>query len=161
MKKARERTGALFIPVEALWVAATFGMVTLQILTANGMRIGELLQLRANPECIIPVTVPAPPDATDQTPQVHWSVRAIPKGRRVSSAYYLDDEHLRLLALIKLLLCEHYTIDPKTGEDLPIVEMKGSNRHRFFGPDRYLFQYVNACVILRPNNFDPPVIQTP
>jgi hypothetical protein len=39
MKSAREHTGALFIPVEPLYVAALFGMVALHILTANGMRI--------------------------------------------------------------------------------------------------------------------------
>src|SRR5258708_19006591 len=48
MKSAREHTGALFIPVEPLYVAALFRMVALHILTANGMRIGELQQLRAN-----------------------------------------------------------------------------------------------------------------
>lgn len=75
-----------------------------------------------------------------KTPVVHWAVRAVPKGHRRPTTYYLDDEHLRLLSLIKLMLCEHYGIDLKAGGDLPVVAMRGKNAHRF-PPDRYLFQY--------------------
>ncbi len=140
VKYARERTGALFIPVESFCVAATFGMVALHIFTANGMRIGELLQLRASSECIVPMVIPPAPDAEDQKPTVHWAVRAVPKGHRTATTYYLDDEHLRLLSLIKLMLCEHYGVDLKAGGDLPAVAMRAKNAHRF-SPDRYFFQY--------------------
>jgi hypothetical protein len=140
IQEAKERTGAIFIPVEPFCVAATFGMVALHIFTANGMRIGEIQQLRASTECIVPMIIPAAPDAEDQSPVVHWAVRAIPKGHRTPKMYYLDDEHLRLLSLIKLMLCEHYGIDLKAGGDLPVVAMRGHNAHRF-PPDRYLFQY--------------------
>jgi hypothetical protein len=145
MRSAREHTGALFIPVESFFVAALFGMVALHILTANGMRIGELQQLRANSECIIPLAIPAPPEAADQSPTVHWAVRAVPKGHRTSTTYYFDNEHLRLLSLIKLMLCEHYGIDLSAGGDLPIVSIRGNNRHRF-QPDHYLFQYNSRCL---------------
>jgi hypothetical protein len=145
MSYAQEKTRALFIPVEPLWVAATFGMVAMQILTANGMRIGELQQLRASPEGIVAITLPSPPDAPDQASRVHWAVRAVPKGKREPATYYLDDEHLRLLVLVKRMLFEHYGIDPKAGSDLPIVPMRGNNHHRF-QPDRYLFQYNNVCL---------------
>jgi hypothetical protein len=139
-KSAQARTDTLFIPVESFYVAALFGMVGLQILTANGMRIGELLQLRANSEGILPITLPPSPAAPNQMPEIHWAVRVVPKGHRTPKTYYLDDEHLRLLSLIKLMLCEHYHLDPKAGGDVPIVPVQGNNRHRF-KPDRYLFQY--------------------
>jgi hypothetical protein len=137
---ARQQTGVIFIPVEPLYGAATFGMVALHIFTANGMRIGEILQLRASSECIVPMVIPPSPEASDQSPQVHWAVHAVPKGHRSAATYYLDDEHLRLLSLIKLMLCEHYDIDLKSGGDLPIVAMYARNKHRF-PPGRYLFQY--------------------
>jgi len=146
MKSAREHTGALFIPVEPLYGAALFGMVALHILTANGMRIGELQQLRANAEGIIPLVIPAAPSAEDQSPTVHWAVRAIPKGHRTPKTYYFDDEHLRLLSLIKLMLCEHYGISPTSGGDLPIVPIRGNNKHRF-PPDQYIFQYNSRCLL--------------
>ncbi len=145
MKSAREHTGALLIPVESFFVAALFGMVALHILTANGMRIGELMQLRATSECIVPLVLPAPPEATDQSPTVHWAVRAVPKGHRSPKTYYFDDEHLRLLSLIKLMLCEHYELDQSAGGDLPMVSIRGNNKHRF-PPDRYLFQYNHRCL---------------
>jgi len=140
VKYARERTGALFIPVESLYVAAIFGMVALHILTANGMRIGELLQLRASADSIVPIVISPSPDSEDQTPTVHWAVRAVPKGHRTATTYYLDDEHLRFLSLVKFMLCEHYHIDPKTGANLPLVALRGNNNHRF-PSDCYLFQY--------------------
>lgn len=140
-----KRLGTLFIPVEPFYAAAAFGLVALHILTSNGMRIGELQQLRASSECILPVVVSPPPEAEDQTPVMHWAVRAIPKGHRTVKTYYLDDEHLRLLSLIKLMLCEHYGIDAKAGGDLPIVAMDASHAHRF-PPDRYLFQYGHRCL---------------
>ena len=137
---ARERTGAVFIPVEPFFVAAIFGMVVLHIITANGMRIGELQQLRASADCIVPIVISPAPEAQDQKPMIHWAVRAIPKGHRTPATYYFDDEHLRLLSVIKRMLCEHYRIDLKSGGDLPVVAMRGVNKHRF-PPDRYLFQY--------------------
>ncbi len=140
MRNARERTGVIFIPVESFCVAATFGMVALHIFTANGMRIGELQQLRANSECIIPMVIPSAPDAENQAPTVHWAARAVPKGHRTPKTYYFDDEHLRLLSLIKLTLCEQYSINTQAGGDLPIVPFRGMNKHRF-QPDCYLFQY--------------------
>lgn len=139
-KMARAKTDTLFIPIEPFCVAATFGMVALQILTANGMRVGELQQIRASAECIIPIVLAAEPKAQDHSPTVHWAVRAIPKGHRQPATYYFDEEHLRLLSVLKLILCDHYGIDPKTGADLPVVRLRGNNKHRF-APDRYLFQY--------------------
>jgi hypothetical protein len=140
IKHARAKTGAYFIPVEPFFAAATFGMVALHILTANGMRIGELQQLRASADGIVPLVIPPAPDAENQAPTVHWAVRAVPKGHRTPKTYYFDDEHLRFLSLIKLMLCEHYQIDLKTGGDLPLVALRGNNSHRF-PPDHYLFQY--------------------
>jgi hypothetical protein len=145
MKSAREHTGTLLIPVESFFVAGLFGMVALHILTANGMRIGELMQLRANSDCIVPLVLPAAPEAADQSPTVHWAVRAVPKGHRSPKTYYFDDEHLRLLSLVKLMLCEHYGIDQSTGSDLPTVSIRGNNKHRF-PPDHYLFQYNHRCL---------------
>jgi len=146
MKSAREHTGALFIPVEPFYVAALFGMVALHILTANGRRSGELQQLRANSAGIMPLVIPTAPEASDQSPTVHWAVRGVPKGHRTPKTYYFDDEHLRLLSLIKLMLCEHYAIDLKNGGDLPVVFIRGNNKHRF-PPDQYLFQYNHRCLL--------------
>src|SRR5260370_32152318 len=117
-------------------------MVPLHMITANGMRIGEFQQLRANAECIVPIVSPPAPDAEDQTPTVTWAARAVPKGHRTPKTYYFDDEHLRLLSLVKLMLCEHYQIDPQTGGDLPAVALRGKNKHHF-PPAQDLFQYNN------------------
>ncbi len=138
----RRKIDITLIPIESLYVGATFGMVALFILTANGMRVGELLQIRASRDGIVPVTLAPPPDAEDQTPTIHWAVQAIPKGHHTTKTYFLDDEHLRLLSLIKVMLCEHYQIDSQTGAELPKVAIRGQTRHRVaLHPDHYLFQY--------------------
>lgn len=139
IRHARERAGAILIPIESFYIAATFGMVALHILTANGMRIAELLQVRASADCILPIILPPAPDAEDRTPTVHWEVRVVPKGHRTPKPYYFDNEHLRLLSLIKLMLCEQYGLDLKAGADLPVVSLRGYDAQRF-EPDRYLFQ---------------------
>jgi len=140
----REKVEITLVPIESLYVAATFGMVALYILTANGMRVGELLQIRASASGIVPITLAPPPDAEDQTPTIHWAVQAVPKGHRTPKTYYLDDEHLRLLSLIKLMLCQHYQTDPQAGGELPKVFLRGHNRHAFPNADHYLFQYNGA-----------------
>jgi integrase len=138
----REKVGMTFLPIESLYVAATFGVVALCILTANGMRVGELLQIRASADGIVPIVLTPDPSAEDQTPIVHWAVQAVPKGHRTPKTYYLDDEHLRFLSLLKLMLCNQYTIDSQTGSELPKVLLRGGNHHRFAPiPDQYLFQY--------------------
>lgn len=138
----REKVDITLLSIEPLWVAATFGLVALSILTANGMRVGELVQIRASAESIVPITLSPPPDAEDQTPIIHWAVQAVPKGHHTQKTYYLDDEHLRLLSLIKLMLCQHYQINPQTGGEIPRVILRGETRHRFApDPDSYLFQY--------------------
>jgi hypothetical protein len=137
----REKVDITLVPIEPLYAAATFGVVALTILTANGMRIGELLQIRASADGIVPMMLAPTPDAEDQTPTIHWTVQAVPKGHHTPKTYYLDDEHLRLLSLIKLMLCTHDNIDPQTGGDLPRVLLRGCG-HRFApAPDQYLFQY--------------------
>jgi hypothetical protein len=145
MRNVRERVGKILIPIESFYVAATFGMVALHILTANGMRIAELLQVRASSDCIVPIVLPPAPDAADQTPTIHWEVRAVPKGHRTPKPYYLDDEHLRLLSLVKFMLCEQYGIDPKVGGDLPVVQLRSYAALRF-KPDRYPFQYAHRAL---------------
>jgi hypothetical protein len=140
MENARRKLGTLFIPVEPFVAAAAIGMVSLHILTANGMRINELLQLRASTDCIVPLVIPPAPGMEDQAPAVHWEARVIPKGHSKPKPYYFDDEHLRLLSVLKLMLCERYGIDPQKGGDLPCVPFRGRDPHRFpVAP--YLFQY--------------------
>ncbi|HEU5379021.1 MAG TPA: hypothetical protein VFV38_26660 [Ktedonobacteraceae bacterium] len=142
LKSIQKRTSITLIPIESLYVAVTFGMVALCILTANGMRVGELLQIRASRDGIVPIQLPPSPDAEDQTPTIHWAIQAVPKGHHTPKTYFLDDEHLRLLSLIKLMLCEHYQMNPQTGAELPKVTIRGTNRHRFAShSDHYLFQY--------------------
>lgn len=140
---ARRRTGVIFLPLESLHLAATFGLVALHILTANGMRINELMQLRAAADCIVPLVLPAPGGVGE--PTVHWEARVIPKGQRAPQPYYFDDEHLRLLARVKALLGEHYGLDPRQGGELPVVPYRARDDlgHRF-PPDRYLFQYAGT-----------------
>lgn len=146
MRDFHKRTGAILVPVEPFYVAVTFGMVALHILTANGMRIAELQQLRASSECIVPLVLHPAPEAHNQTPTVHWEARVVPKGHRTPKPYYFDDEHLRLLSLVKFMLCEHYSIDLKTGGDLPVVSLQDKDKYRFKA-DRYLFQYDHHALL--------------
>lgn len=139
---ARAVTGTIFIPVDPLYRAAVFGMVALHIITANGMRVGELMQLRLTPDCLRGMRIPPAPDAEDQTARIHWQARVLPKGYRAPVPFYFDDEHMRLLALVKAMLLEHYGTDPASGGPLPVVAFRGDyERNHRFEPDQYLFQF--------------------
>ena len=144
IRHALLKTGVVFVPIENFFIAATFAMVALHIMTANGMRINELLQIRTNKDCIDSIVLPLAPGQHDQPREIHWVVRVIPKGHLTPKQYYFDDEHLRLLSLIKAMLCAQYhiPIDPETGGNLPVVSFRSTNqqKHRF-APDRYLFQF--------------------
>jgi len=53
VREARKRTGSLFLPVEALHIAATFGVLSVDVFTTTGMRMNEILQLRLTPDCFV------------------------------------------------------------------------------------------------------------
>ena len=140
--EARKRTGCLFLPVESLYVAATFGVLSVDVFTTTGMRMNEILQLRLTPECFVRLQMPAPAGAKDQSPRIRYAFRLLPKGEKTETLhdYFIGEETKRLLVKVARTLAEHYGL--QAGEALPTVAYSPnySREHRFeMAP--YLLQY--------------------
>ncbi len=142
VRQARKKTGSLFLPIEALYAAATFGVLSVDVFTTTGMRMNEILQLRLTPECFVRLQMPAPPGAKDQSPRIRYAFRLLPKGEKAETLhdYFIGEETKRLLVKVARTLAEHYNL--QVGEALPTVAYSPnySREHRFeMAP--YLLQY--------------------
>ncbi len=139
--EARKRTGRLFLPVESLYAAATFGVLAVDVFTTTGMRMNEILQLRLTPDCFVRLQMPAPPGAKDRSPRIRYAFRLLPKGEKTETLhdYFIGEETKRLLVKVARTLAEWYGL--QAGEALPPIAYSphDSREHRFeMAP--YLFQ---------------------
>nr|WP_290222505.1 hypothetical protein [Trichocoleus desertorum] len=147
--------GVLF-PVEALYVAAVFGLLAVELFTTTGMRINELLQVRLSKDAFTRVEIP--PTTDGQPPSFRHAFHLIPKGERTDKPhdYFIAQETTRLLVKVAKMLQEHYAINLDNGESLPAVPFNpGQSRSHRFGDAPYLFQYnythfhdrdITACI---------------
>jgi hypothetical protein len=94
IRPAQDKTGACFIPIEALFAAATFGLLAIDLFTTTGLRINEAMQVPVAPDCYCAEEWPAPMGAKDQEPRIRWAFRLIPKGVRTDkpSRFYIGKE---------------------------------------------------------------------
>jgi hypothetical protein len=142
VRQARKKTGSLFLPIEALYAAATFGVLSVDVFTTTGMRMNESLQLRLTPECFVRLHMPAPAGAKDQSPRIRYAFRLLPKGEKTETLhdYFIGEETKRLLVKVARMLADHYHL--QAGEGLPIVAYSPNypRKHRFERAP-YLLQY--------------------
>jgi len=146
LSHAQNRCKGILFMIEPLFAAATFGLAALDFFTTTGARIGELLQLSLDPDCLYTLEIEGNP---------RFLVRLIPKGRDKPADYVVGTETLRNLEKVGDLLREHYQIQP--GACLPSVPFttRSGKAHRFPKSRPYLFQYgeqhlpeaaINACM---------------
>lgn len=139
---ARTKTSGMLFTIGPYYAAALFGLAAVETFSKTGIRIMEFMQIRLTAEGLVQVEIPAPPEAEDQTPLTRVALRMVPKGAQDDALhdFYIDDELLRLMAIIGGHLKEHYNL---TDDDLlPEVGFypRHPSAHRF-GRSRYLFQY--------------------
>jgi len=141
---AQRRTGKVFIPVESLYAATTFGLLALDLLTTTGLRIGELMQVNLSSECLVRLVDDPPPGAMDQSARIRYVLRLLPKGERTETRhnYGIGKESVRLLEKTAQMLSDHYHLQP--GKPLPRIAFEPLHKrsHRFEGTQLpYVFQY--------------------
>jgi hypothetical protein len=139
---AQRRTTGLLIPVEAIYAAATIGLMAIDLFTTTGARINEVMQIRLTEDCIARLQMTAPPGARDQSPRIRYVLRLVPKGEKTNTPqdYFIGEETKRLLVKMAQMLGEHYHL--QAGEPLPGVEFNHNDgRAHRFGKAPYLFQY--------------------
>lgn len=125
----KDKAEGILFDVEPLYVAVTFGLLALDILTTTGARINELLQINYTKECLMTVK-------TEN--KLHYSFYVIPKGRDEVEPFYISEQTMKLIAKVRKLLLDHYDT-----EKIPNVKYRDSRKHLFPEPKPYLFQYNN------------------
>lgn len=123
----QEKAEGVLFEVEQLYVAATFGLLALDIFTTTGARLNELLQINYTKECIKTIKFDN---------KLHHSFYAIPKGRDEAESFYISDQTMKLIAKVIKLLKYHYDT-----EKIPKVEYRHQRKHLFPEPKPYIFQY--------------------
>ncbi len=139
---AQQKTKGALVPVEALYAAAHFGVLAVDLFTTTGMRSNEAMQVRLSSDCFVRLIMNAPPGAKDQTPRSRFAFRLIPKGERTDTPqnYFIGEETKRLLVKVARMLADVYQLQP--GQPLPSVPFDPNHgRAHRFGEAGYLFQY--------------------
>jgi len=141
MVSAQPRTTGVLLPVEAIYAAATIGLLAVDLFTTTGARINEVMQIRLTEDCIVRLKMSAPPGSKDPSPRIRV-LRLVPKGAKANTPqdYFIGTETKRLLVRVAQMLGEHYQLQP--GQILPSVEFDAGNaRAHRFAKAPYLFQY--------------------
>jgi hypothetical protein len=82
----QRKESRIFLPVEGLYAASLLGYLCVRVQTITGARIGEVMQIAQNPECIIQIENIRPKQETK------WLLRLVPKGRKERANYFIDVE---------------------------------------------------------------------
>lgn len=127
----KDKAEGILFDVEPIYVAATFGLLVLDICTTTGARLNELLQISNTKECIRTVKVEQ---------NLRFSFYAIPKGRDEVEAFYISEQTMKLIKTVGLMLRNHYGTDK-----IPSVEYRDGRKHLFPKPKPYFFQYHNKA----------------
>ena len=127
----KDKAGGLLIDVEPLFVACSFGLLAVDILTTTGARINELLQINNTKECI---TVKKIKD------KFHYSFNVIPKGRDTLEEFYISKQTMEHIQTILRFLKEYYI------GNIPYVHYRDDRKHIFPEPKPYYFQYAGRAI---------------
>ena len=128
----KDKAKGLLIDVEPFYVACTFGLLAIDILTTTGARINELLQINNTKECILIKKVKE---------KLHYSFKAIPKGRDSLEEFYISKQTMEHIQTVARLLKEHYAV-----EKIPSVLYRGDRKHIFSKSVPYYFQYKDKAL---------------
>lgn len=121
-----DKAEGIVFDVEPFYVATTFGLLAVDILTTTGARINELLQIQNSKDCI---------RAMKANDKVHFSFQVVPKGRDAADAYPISSQTMKLIQAVSLMLKEHYN------GVIPNVQYRQERKHQFPEPKPYFFQY--------------------
>lgn len=128
VNRHKDKAEGILFDVEPIYVAATFGLLGVDICTTTGARINELLQINYTKECLESIKV---------NEDIKHSFYAIPKGRDKEEPYFITTETMKILAKVRKMLLEHYN-------DVTIPSVKYGlkwRKHLFKEPKPYFFQY--------------------
>jgi integrase len=122
----QRKENRMFLPVEGLYATCLLAYLCVRVQTVTGARIGEVLQIAQNPECIIQL------DNVGSKQESKWLLRLVPKGRKEKANYFIDAKTKDLLMEVVSYLRQKYK-----SNKIPVVELCLGKTP----PDRYLLQW--------------------
>ncbi|MGE6226162.1 site-specific integrase [Paenibacillus chitinolyticus] len=128
----KDKAEGLLIDVEPFYVACTFGLLAIDILTTTGARMNELLQISNTKECI---------EVKKTNNKLHYSYKAIPKGRDSLEEFYLSKQTMEHIQTVSRMLKTHYDVDK-----IPSVPYSNERKHLLPTPMPYYFQYAGKAL---------------
>ncbi|TES56390.1 site-specific integrase [Halalkalibacterium halodurans] len=128
----KDKAEGLLIDVEPFYVACTFGLLAIDILTTTGARKNELLQISNTKECI---------QVKKINNKLHYSFRAIPKGRDSLEEFYISKQTMEYIQIVSRMLKAHCDSDK-----IPSVIYRDKRKHLFPTPMPYYFQYADRAL---------------
>lgn len=128
----KNKAEGLLIDVEPFYVACTFGLLAIDILTTTGARKNELLQISNTKECI---------QVKKINNKLYYSYRAIPKGRDSLEEFYISKQTMEHIQMVSRMLKAHYGSDK-----IPSVPYRDERKHLFPTPMPYYFQYTGKAL---------------
>ncbi|KZR59358.1 site-specific integrase [Pseudobacillus badius] len=129
VSRYKEKAEGILFDVEPFYVACTFGLLAIDILTTTGARINELLQINNTKQCI---------RVQKLKERLHYSFYAIPKGRDKPEEFYISKQTMEIIQTVSRMLKDHYG-----GGAIPSVHYSEERKHLFPKPKPYYFQYHN------------------
>lgn len=128
----KDKAEGLLIDIEPFYAACTFGLLAIDILTTTGARKNELLQISNTKDCI---------QIKKIKNKLHYSYRAIPKGRDSLEEFYLSKQTMEHIQVVSRMLKEHYGSDK-----IPSVPYRDNRKHIFPTSMPYYFQYAGKSL---------------
>nr|WP_107842083.1 tyrosine-type recombinase/integrase [Metasolibacillus meyeri] len=128
----KDKAEGLLIDIEPFYVACSFGLLAIDILTTTGARLNELLQISNTKECI---------EVKKINNKLHYSYKAIPKGRDSLEEFYLSKQTMEHIQMVSRMLKTHYD-----GDKIPSVPYRDKRKHLFPKSMSYYFQYAGKAL---------------
>ncbi|OFD47714.1 tyrosine-type recombinase/integrase [Bacillus mycoides] len=126
VSQQRDKAQGILFDMEPFYVASTFGLLAVDILTTTGARRNELLQINSSEDGLRAMRVGG---------DLKYSFYAVPKGRDTVESYTISKQTFELMKRVNRMLKEHYN------GAMPSVKYRGDRNHLFPEPKPYFFQY--------------------
>ncbi|MDF1997325.1 site-specific integrase [Peribacillus frigoritolerans] len=131
ISKYKNKADGIIFDVEQFYVACTFGLLAIDILTTTGARLNELLQINNMKQCI---------QIKKVKERLHYSFYAIPKGRDEVEEFYVSKQTMEIIQTVSRMLKDHYG-----SGTIPSVKYRYNRKHLFPEPKPFYFQYHNKA----------------
>lgn len=134
-------TNSVFLPIESLFLPSKFAALAIELITTNGMRINEVMQVNISKDCLVQLIIPIYKENNIIDRKIRYSLRTLPKGEnnKILHDNFVSNEAIEMIYNLTQLLQEYYSLSEN--QTLPIISYsKYHGSFEKFEDAPYLFQ---------------------